>query len=420
MAVTTSSPEVEHSRAVLTELLLSDQPPRERDPKQTTTGDNALLALADRYGVVADGGLPRGVRTRRRPVQPGHRGRPRRLHPLRPLRPGLRRHPGQRRHRPQRQGLRDADRLRPERPDGRVVLRHLRRVRGGLPDRRADQQADPRRPDPAPHRARRGRQRLPLLRRGLRADLLRRPGTRRDRVRRGPRPAGVAGPPVRQGPLRLGLRGLAAAADDAADPARRLLPEGAAVGGRPRRGGGRAPRPAGPPARRAGAHATRCCRTSGRPRWDEALDLVARRLREIHAESGPGGIAGFGSAKCSNEEAYLFQKLHPHRLRHQQRRPLHAAVPRVQRRGPVRGHRLRRGLHDVRRRRERRRRDRRRQQRHRQPPGRVVLLQAGAAPAARRSSTSTRGPTGSPTTPTSSASSSPAPTSRSTTASCTR
>ena len=43
--------------------------------------------------------------------------------------------------------------------------------------------------------------------------------------------------------------------------------------------------------------------------WDEALDLVARRLREIHAESGPAGIAGFGSAKCSNEEAYLFQKL---------------------------------------------------------------------------------------------------------------
>jgi formate dehydrogenase major subunit len=43
--------------------------------------------------------------------------------------------------------------------------------------------------------------------------------------------------------------------------------------------------------------------------WDEALDLVARRLTEIHAAGGPGAIAGFGSAKCSNEEAYLFQKL---------------------------------------------------------------------------------------------------------------
>lgn len=43
--------------------------------------------------------------------------------------------------------------------------------------------------------------------------------------------------------------------------------------------------------------------------WDEALDLVAGKLKGIFEESGPGGIAGFGSAKCSNEEAYLFQKL---------------------------------------------------------------------------------------------------------------
>jgi formate dehydrogenase major subunit len=43
--------------------------------------------------------------------------------------------------------------------------------------------------------------------------------------------------------------------------------------------------------------------------WEEALDLAASRLKEIHAAHGPGSIAGFGSAKCSNEEAYLFQKL---------------------------------------------------------------------------------------------------------------
>jgi len=43
--------------------------------------------------------------------------------------------------------------------------------------------------------------------------------------------------------------------------------------------------------------------------WDEALDLVARRLSEIYLANGPAAIAGFGSAKCSNEEAYLFQKL---------------------------------------------------------------------------------------------------------------
>src|SRR3984885_1168248 len=43
--------------------------------------------------------------------------------------------------------------------------------------------------------------------------------------------------------------------------------------------------------------------------WEEALDLVARRLTEIYDAGGPAAIAGFGSAKCSNEEAYLFQKL---------------------------------------------------------------------------------------------------------------
>ncbi len=43
--------------------------------------------------------------------------------------------------------------------------------------------------------------------------------------------------------------------------------------------------------------------------WDEALDLVADRLKAVMAAGGPQAIAGFGSAKCSNEEAYLFQKL---------------------------------------------------------------------------------------------------------------
>src|SRR5712692_4693793 len=51
MDVKTATPELERSRAVLTELLLSDQPGREHDPKQATTGDNELLALADRFGV---------------------------------------------------------------------------------------------------------------------------------------------------------------------------------------------------------------------------------------------------------------------------------------------------------------------------------------------------------------------------------
>ena len=43
--------------------------------------------------------------------------------------------------------------------------------------------------------------------------------------------------------------------------------------------------------------------------WDEALDLTAQRLLEIKRSNGPGALAGFGSAKVTNEEAYLFQKL---------------------------------------------------------------------------------------------------------------
>ena len=43
--------------------------------------------------------------------------------------------------------------------------------------------------------------------------------------------------------------------------------------------------------------------------WEEALDLVASKLSAIRDEHGGDALAGFGSAKCSNEEAYLFQKL---------------------------------------------------------------------------------------------------------------
>jgi formate dehydrogenase major subunit len=43
--------------------------------------------------------------------------------------------------------------------------------------------------------------------------------------------------------------------------------------------------------------------------WDEALDRAAAGLKKIRDRDGPQGLAGFGSAKGSNEEAYLFQKL---------------------------------------------------------------------------------------------------------------
>jgi formate dehydrogenase major subunit len=43
--------------------------------------------------------------------------------------------------------------------------------------------------------------------------------------------------------------------------------------------------------------------------WEEALDLAAGRLKEIRGRYGKHALAGFGSAKGTNEEAYLFQKL---------------------------------------------------------------------------------------------------------------
>lgn len=43
--------------------------------------------------------------------------------------------------------------------------------------------------------------------------------------------------------------------------------------------------------------------------WEEALSLVAERLSTIKAESGPNRLAFLTSAKCTNEENYLAQKL---------------------------------------------------------------------------------------------------------------
>jgi len=43
--------------------------------------------------------------------------------------------------------------------------------------------------------------------------------------------------------------------------------------------------------------------------WEEALDRAASGLKTALDNHGPSALAGFGSAKGSNEEAYLFQKL---------------------------------------------------------------------------------------------------------------
>ena len=43
--------------------------------------------------------------------------------------------------------------------------------------------------------------------------------------------------------------------------------------------------------------------------WEEAIALAASKLKETAAKYGPDAIGGLSSAKCTNEENYLFQKL---------------------------------------------------------------------------------------------------------------
>ena len=42
--------------------------------------------------------------------------------------------------------------------------------------------------------------------------------------------------------------------------------------------------------------------------WDEAYEFIAGRLTGIKEQYGPESIAGLSSARCTNEENYLFQK----------------------------------------------------------------------------------------------------------------
>jgi formate dehydrogenase major subunit len=43
--------------------------------------------------------------------------------------------------------------------------------------------------------------------------------------------------------------------------------------------------------------------------WEEALDLIESKFRQIRKEDGPDALAFITSSKCTNEESYLMQKL---------------------------------------------------------------------------------------------------------------
>lgn len=42
--------------------------------------------------------------------------------------------------------------------------------------------------------------------------------------------------------------------------------------------------------------------------WDQAIRVVARKFNQVKKEHGPDAIGGFSSARCTNEDNYLFQK----------------------------------------------------------------------------------------------------------------
>lgn len=43
--------------------------------------------------------------------------------------------------------------------------------------------------------------------------------------------------------------------------------------------------------------------------WEEAYDLIVSKINEIKGKYGPDAFAGLTSARCTNEENYLFQKM---------------------------------------------------------------------------------------------------------------
>ncbi len=303
MTVRTTSDELERSRATLTELLIADQPARKADPKQTTTGDNMLLALADRYGVSRDTtalpcGSGRGVDGSNPVIAVDH----------------------------------DAcilcDRCTRACDDiqGNDVIG---RSGKGYPTRIAFDLNDPMGASscvtcgecvaacPTGALTNKPIHNIPIRPRaeldavdtvcpycGVGCALT----YHVDRERGAIAYAEGRDQPGSQG--RLCVKGRYGW-DYAASPQRLTVPlirrEGSypkgALSGDVKGQGEKRRKPGGlvdydevlPHFREAG--------------WDEALDLVARRLTEIHADHGPAAIAGFGSAKCSNEEAYLFQKL---------------------------------------------------------------------------------------------------------------
>ena len=396
MTVKTDTPELDRSRATLTELLVSDQPPRAEDPKQTTTGDNLLLELADRFDVARETtelpcGSGRGTDSSNPVIDVNHdacilcdrcvracddiqgndvigrsgkgystriafdlndpmgdsscvtcgecvqacptgalTNKPINLIPIRP-----------------REELDAVDSVCPYCGVGCALTYYVDRERGAISFAEGRDQ----------------------------------PGSQSRLCVKGRYGWDYAASPQR---LTVPLI-----------RTRLLVPEGPAVRRRARRHATGAPATTAAAAARAAV--ARRGRASGRKpgglvdydevlphfreaTWEEALDLVAAPADRDPRRGRPRRDRRVRLGEVLQRGGLPLPEADPDRLRHQQRRPLHPAVPRVLGRRAVRGHRLRRGLHHLRRRGQRRRRHHHRLQPDREPPGRELVLQAGPAP----------------------------------------
>ena len=320
MTVATSTPELERSRAVLTELLLCDQRPREEDPKDTTTADNLLLELADRYGVSRETtnlpvGSGRGVDLSNPVIAIDHDScilcdR----------------------------CVRACDDLQGNDVIGRSGKGHATRIAFDLNDPMGASscvtcgecvQACP--TGAITNKAIRSipiqpREQLEAVESvcpycGVGCALTFWVDRDRDAI------SFAEGRPQPGSQSRLCVKGRYGW-DYSASPQRLTVPlirvesaypkgalsadvRGESDGKQATARDGKDRRPGKDRGRKPGGLVDydQVLPHFREATWDEALDLIASRLKEIHADHGPRAIAGFGSAKCSNEEAYLFQKL---------------------------------------------------------------------------------------------------------------
>ena len=114
--------------------------------------------------------------------------------------------------------------------------------------------------------------------------------------------------------------------------------------------------------------------------WEEALDLVARRLGEIKAANGPDSIGVLTSARITNEENYIAQKFTRAVLQDQQHRPLRPSLTLLHRGRSGRSLRQRGDDQHHRRHRAGRRDPDHRLQHHRESPRHRERRQARRAP----------------------------------------